>query len=92
MYCNLVKLTGDKDTGMFAFTWDPWRNPVIAKAEFPDGKIRTVRLNQSADSYFSWPGRTSWKRFTVTCFVTNEDGRIMGHYNTSSLQEAMGRE
>lgn len=81
----LDKVSGDETTGMYALKQSMWQHPIIALAEFPDGKIRTVRLNQSADSFFSWPGRTSYKRRTVKCFVCCEDGRYMGHYETSSL-------
>lgn len=88
-YCEKVK--GDEDTGMYAVKGSMWQHPVLALAEFPDGKIRTVRLNQKEDSHFSWPGRTSYKKHTIRCFVTNDNGRIMGHYNTSDLQEVTGK-
>lgn len=36
----------------------------------PDGRRRTVRLNQAADSFFSWPGRASINGRTVRGYVT----------------------
>ena len=88
-YCE--KVGGDETTGMYAVRGNPWNHAMLALAEFPDGKIRTVRLNESADGFFSWSGRTSYKKFTVKCFVTCEDGRLKGHYDTSALQEVMSR-
>lgn len=85
----LKKVSGDEETGMYAVRHYYWDHPVMALAEFPDGKIRSVRLNHQADTFFSWPGRTSYKHHTVKCFVTNENGRIMGHYDTSALQEVL---
>lgn len=85
-----MKYIGIKDlteTGMYPVPGNPWQHPVIARAEFSDGVIRTVRLNQQADTYFSWSGRTSYKRHTVRCFVTCEDGKVLGHYDTSDFQE-----
>lgn len=35
-----------------------------------DGKRRTVRLNQCADTLFSWPGRCTINGKTVTGFIT----------------------
>jgi hypothetical protein len=35
-----------------------------------DGKRRTIRLNQSADTFFSWPGRTSIGGKSVRGYVT----------------------
>lgn len=86
----LTKVVGDTNTGLYAVKGSLWRHAVYALAEFPDGKIRSVRLNQQADSFFSWPGRTSYKKHTVTCWVeVSDDGkdRILGHYDTSSLQQ-----
>ncbi len=36
-----------------------------------DGKRRTVRLGIDADTYFSWPGRTSIKGKTTRGYVTS---------------------
>ena len=83
------KSYGDNDTGMYYYRDDYWQHDVIALAEFPDGKIRVVRLNMQADTYSSWPGRASYRNTTIRCFVTNEDGRIKGHYNTSDLQRVL---
>lgn len=83
-------ITDLSETGMYPLQGNHWQHPVLARAEFPDGIIRTVRLNQQADTFFSWPGRTSYKRHTVRCFVTCDgpiEGRVYGHYDTSSLQE-----
>ena len=88
-YCE--KISGDETTGMYAVRGNPWNHAVLALAEFPDGKIRTVRLNEDASNAFAWHGRTSYKKFTVKCFVTCEDGRLKGHYETSALQEVMSR-
>lgn len=38
-----------------------------------DGKRRTVRLNQQADSAFSWSGRCNIKGKTVCGYVTGTD-------------------
>lgn len=89
----LEKVSGDETTGMFVCPGG-WEHPVIARAEFPDGVVRTVRLNQQADTFFSWPGRAAWKRHTVRCFVTCDgpvEGRYYGHYETSALQEVMSK-
>lgn len=40
--------------------YGPWHHPIAVRGALcPDGRRRTVRLNQSADTYFSWPGRTT---------------------------------
>ena len=52
-----------------------WQHPVaIRGALCPDGRRRTVRLNQDADTYFSWPGRTTTiGGRSVRGFVMTED-------------------
>lgn len=42
-----------------------------------DGKRRTIRLGIDADTYFSWPGRTSIGGKTVRGYVT-EGGVVHG--------------
>ena len=42
----------------------------VRHALCPDGVRRTVRLNQQADTYFSWPGRTTIKGRSVRGFVS----------------------
>lgn len=34
-----------------------WHHPHAARAMCPDGKVRTVRLSQAADTFFTWPAR-----------------------------------
>lgn len=60
-----------------------WRHPYAAKAKCPDGVIRTVRLNQQADTYFSWPGRCTIKGKTLTGFVTGGDNGLEFHPYTN---------
>lgn len=57
-----------------------WEHPVkILHALCPDGKRRTVRLNQAPDTYFSWSGRATINGKTVTGFTTlTEDSREEG--------------
>lgn len=57
--------------GSFVTNGNMWGHPHAVKdAICEDGKRRTVRLNQQADSAFSWPGRTSINGKTVRGYVT----------------------
>ncbi len=48
-----------------------WQHPHKVKGALcEDGVRRTVRLNQQADTYGSWPGRTTIRGKTVRGFVT----------------------
>lgn len=53
-----------------------WHHPmVIRNVLCEDGIRRTVRLNQDADTYFSWSGRTSFGKVTVRGTVTHDVDR-----------------
>ena len=47
-----------KETG-YITNGNIWNHPYAAHAICPDGKIRKIRLNQQANTWFSWPGRCS---------------------------------
>lgn len=49
-----------------------WGHPHAARAKCDDGKIRTVRLNQAADTAFTWRGRASIKSKTITGYITSD--------------------
>jgi hypothetical protein len=84
---HFTKSSGDEDTGMYYWNGSYWQHPIRAIADF-NGTLRMVRLNQQADTFFSWPGRTSYGRFTLRCYVTtNDDGRLIGHYERAALEE-----
>jgi hypothetical protein len=59
-------------TGMIT-NGNPWQHPYAALARCPDGKIRRVRLNREADTFFSWPGRVSAYGKTMRGYVTKAD-------------------
>jgi len=70
-----------------------WQHPVaIRKALCPDGVRRTIRLNQQADTYFSWPGRTTIKGRSVRGFVTteNDDYTFTPYQGESERKEETG--
>ena len=50
-----------------------WGHPHAAKAVCADGIVRKVRLNQSPDTFFSWSGRVTIKKLTVTGYVHADD-------------------
>jgi len=53
----------------------PWGLFVKGKAVCPDGKVRTVRLAQTADTFFSIPASVKYRGKTVAGYATfNEDG------------------
>ena len=52
---------------------NPWGHPHAAYALCFDGKVRKVRLNQQADTWFSWPGRATIRGITVRGYVTRTD-------------------
>ncbi len=62
-------------TGVCLTGYGEWQHPLAMKARCEDGVIRTVRLNESADTYFSWGGRVTIKGKTITGYVSqaNED-------------------
>lgn len=48
-----------------------WQHPwYVLNCLCEDGKRRTIRLNQAADTFFSWPGRASIGGKTVRGYVT----------------------
>ena len=65
-------------TTHFVTNGNPWGHPYAAKAYGPGGGgIITVRLNQSADTFFTWPGRASVNGKTVRGFVfSRDDGEL----------------
>jgi hypothetical protein len=65
------------ETKMITRPHDPWQHPYTADARCPDGKIRRVRLNQQADSFFSWPGRVQYQGKTRKCYVYTDDGELL---------------
>ena len=57
--------------GEMVTTGAPWHHPYKAvNVRCFDGKRRTVRLNQQADTFFSWPGRCTINGKTVRGYVT----------------------
>ena len=62
-----VKATG------FITNGNVWGHPNTAYALCFDGRVRKVRLNQQADSFFSWPGRVTINGVTVRGYVTGAD-------------------
>lgn len=64
-------------TYMLLATVYGWQHPVACRAICPDGKTRTVRLSQAADTFFSWPGRVTIGKRTVRGFVSIEDERYI---------------
>lgn len=58
------------------YGYGAWHHPVAVRGALcPDGRRRTVRLNQQADTYFSWPGRTTIAGRSVRGFVcSDQDG------------------
>lgn len=70
----------DQGTGLVS-NGNMWGYPHVALAIAEDGKLRRVRLNQQADTVFSWPGRASIKGRTVTGFVMVENGILRFYTN-----------
>lgn len=64
-----------KETG-FITNGNAWGHPHAAYALCFDGKFRKVRLNQQADSWFSWSGRVTIKGVTVCGYVTGTDNGL----------------
>lgn len=46
---------------------------VLAMAKCDDGVVRTIRLNQQPDTWFSHPGRTSIKGKSVRGYITFDE-------------------
>ena len=61
-----------KETG-FITNSTPWEHLRAAYALCFDGKVRKVRLNQQADTWYSWPGRVTINGVTVRGYVTGTD-------------------
>lgn len=61
-----------KETG-FITNGNAWGHPHAAYALCFDGRVRKVRLNQAADTWFSWSGRVTIKGVTVSGYVTKTD-------------------
>lgn len=59
-------------TGVCRTGYGFWEHPTAMKAQCEDGVIRTIRLNQQADTFFSWSGRTTIKGKSVRGYVTVE--------------------
>ena len=58
-----------KETG-FITNGNAWGHHHAAYARCFDGKVRKVRLNQAADTWFSWSGRATIKGVTVRGYIT----------------------
>lgn len=52
-----------------------WGNLIAVTAICPDGRVRKIRLNQSADTFFSHPGRTTIAGHAITGYVSHGDDR-----------------
>ena len=82
------------EMGKFITNGNPWNHPYkAANVLCGDGKRRTVRLNQEADSWFSWPGRCTIKGKTIRGYVTGYENNgerdlQFRHYDESA--EFMG--
>ena len=75
-------------TGMIAWPGG-WEHPYAALARCPDGRIRRVRLNQSADTFFSWPGRVSAYGKTMRGYVSKAaNGETRFTPYSTTLKEA----
>jgi hypothetical protein len=87
VFYNIKPQQGDimkaKETG-FITNGNAWGHPHAAFALCFDGKVRKVRLNQQADSFFSWPGRVTIKGVTVSGYVTGADNGLEFRLNDSS--------
>ncbi len=59
--------------GTWTETVGPWGLFTRARAICPDGKVRVVRLAQTADTFFSVPARVSYRGKTVAGFITFHD-------------------
>ncbi len=47
-----------------------WHHPwFVLNCLCPDGKRRTIRLGQDADTAFTWPGRTSYQGKTRRGYI-----------------------
>ena len=73
-----------KETG-FVTNGNAWGHPHAAYALCLDGKVRKVRLNQAADTWFSWPGMVTIKGVTVRGFITGTDNGLEFMLLDSSL-------
>lgn len=63
-------------TRMIHHPSDPWKHPYKAIARCEDGTVRTVRLNQEADTWFSWPGRTTIQGKSIRGYVTQDGAEL----------------
>lgn len=59
-------------TGFYSIP-GPCNLRVLAMAKCEDGVVRTIRLNQQPDTWFSHPGRTSIKGKAVRGYVTMDE-------------------
>ena len=64
-----------KETG-FITNGNAWGHPNAAYALCFDGKVRKVRLNQAADTWFSWSGRAAINGVTVRGYITGTDNGL----------------
>ena len=64
-----------KETG-FVSNGNVWGHPHAAYALCFDGRVRKVRLNQVADTWFSWSGRVTIKGVTVRGYITGTDNGL----------------
>ena len=63
-----------RKTGMIT-NGNGWGHPHACDAIGPDGKVRRVRLQESAWSYADWDGRCSYQGETRRVCVYFEDGQ-----------------
>ena len=75
------------ETGVCLTGYGQWNHPLAMKAICEDGVIRTIRLNQQADTFFSWPGRTTIKKKSVTGWVSCDDGVYHFHANKKESED-----
>jgi hypothetical protein len=67
---TLLNTTGQATWWGNGFWQHAW---YVRDALCEDGRRRTVRLNQQADTYFSWAGRTTIGGKSVRGFVSGDD-------------------
>lgn len=73
-------------TGMIT-NGNAWGHPHACDAVGPDGKVRRLRLNQSPDTFFSYPGRVNHKGKTLPCFVTCDEGVHSYHFDNDTQRK-----
>ena len=65
----------------------PWSTYIRARALCPDGKVRSIKLAITADTFFSVPARLSYRGTTVSGFMSMGQTPYKDCFSSGSFKE-----